>query len=298
VRNAFIGELLKAAGRDPEIFLVVGDLGYSVVEPFAEQFPSRFLNVGVAEQNMTGIAAGLAREGYKVFTYSIANFPTLRCLEQVRNDVCYHNIAVTMVAVGAGFMYGTLGASHHATEDIGILRTLPNLRVYAPCATRQLPGVLAEIVEGARPSYLRLGRAIDSVSAGGFEPASGGWLVSLKRADRAIVVVGNVLPFARTVLEGGAGGSDIDHADIWLAGRLKPLPGEILDSLSNYREVIVFEDHQRQGGVYSIIAESLYNRAVRSGGPFLKSYAIPGVFPVVAGKEAYLQAQVIERPVD
>ena len=102
MRTAFIQELIRQAQTNPRIFLVVGDLGFSVVEPFAEQFPDRFLNAGVAEQNMTGIAAGLASEGYQVFTYSIGNFPTLRCLEQVRNDICYHGLPVTITAVGGG----------------------------------------------------------------------------------------------------------------------------------------------------------------------------------------------------
>src|SRR6187431_2921481 len=118
MRNAFIEELSTLAEANDNIVLVVGDLGYSVVEPFAQRFPDRFLNAGVAEQNMTGLAAGLASEGYHVFTYSIANFPTLRCLEQIRNDVCYHVLPVTVVAVGAGLAYGNLGYSHHAVQDI------------------------------------------------------------------------------------------------------------------------------------------------------------------------------------
>ena len=102
MRTAFINELIVQARTNPKIFLVVGDLGFSVIEPFAEEFPDRYLNAGVAEQNMTSVAAGLASEGYHVFTYSIANFPTLRCFEQIRNDICYHNLPVTVVAVGGG----------------------------------------------------------------------------------------------------------------------------------------------------------------------------------------------------
>ena len=132
MRTAFIEELIAQARIHPEVFLVVGDLGYGVVEPFAREFPERFLNAGVAEQNMTGIAAGLAREGYNVFTYSIANFPTLRCMEQIRYDVCYHEMSVKIVAVGGGYAYGPLGPSHHATEDLGMLRVIPNMVVAAP----------------------------------------------------------------------------------------------------------------------------------------------------------------------
>ena len=117
MRNTFIKELINIAYEDESVFLLVGDLGFSVVEPFSEKFPERFLNCGVAEQNMTGIAAGLAMEGYKVFTYSIANFNTMRCLEQIRNDICYNNLDVTIVSVGCGLSYGSLGYSHHAIQD-------------------------------------------------------------------------------------------------------------------------------------------------------------------------------------
>src|ERR1043165_2424780 len=132
MRTAFINELVLLARTNPKIFLVVGDLGFSVVEPFAKEFPDRFLNAGVAEQNMTGVAAGLASEGYHVFTYSIGNFPTLRCLEQIRNDVCYHELPVTVVAVGGGLAYGNLGYSHHAVQDLAVMRSLPRLTILAP----------------------------------------------------------------------------------------------------------------------------------------------------------------------
>ena len=132
MRTAFIDTLCELAERDPRIWLLTADLGYSVLERFAARFPHRYINVGVAEQNLTGIAAGLARCGKIVFTYSIANFPTLRCLEQIRNDVCYHQANVKIVAVGGGFAYGTLGYTHHGLEDLGIMRTLPHMTVIAP----------------------------------------------------------------------------------------------------------------------------------------------------------------------
>ena len=159
MRTAFIEELTAQARLNPAIFLVVGDLGYSVIEPFAAEFPDRFLNAGVAEQNMAGLAAGLASEGFHVFTYSIANFPTLRCLEQIRNDICYHNLPVTSVAVGAGLAYGNLGYSHHAVQDIAIFRTLPNLRLLSPADPGEARGAVQWLSANPCPSYLRLGKA-------------------------------------------------------------------------------------------------------------------------------------------
>ena len=132
MREIFIEELYIAARKNKRIMLVVNDLGYSVIEKFAKDLPRQFINAGVAEQNMIGLAAGLALGGKRVFVYSIGNFPTLRCLEQIRNDICYHDLNVTITSIGGGFSYGQLGMSHHATEDLSIMRALPNMTVVAP----------------------------------------------------------------------------------------------------------------------------------------------------------------------
>ena len=147
------------AERDSRLMLVTGDLGFGVLNRFIERFPRQFLNVGVAEQNMTGIAAGLALEGRTVFTYSIGNFPTLRCLEQLRNDAAYHGANVKVVAVGGGFSYGSLGFSHHATEDLAILRALPNVTVVAPGDDWETQEATTAIWEQPGTCYIRLDRA-------------------------------------------------------------------------------------------------------------------------------------------
>lgn len=132
MRNTFINELEKLAVVDPSIYLLTGDLGFGVLNSFSENLPKQFINVGISEQNMTAVAAGLALEGNTVYTYSIGNFPSLRCLEQIRNDICYPNANVKIISVGAGLSYGQLGMSHHATEDMAIMRALPNMRVFSP----------------------------------------------------------------------------------------------------------------------------------------------------------------------
>lgn len=159
MRTAFINQLMEEARKDRSIFLLTGDLGFSVLEPFAKEFPERFVNVGIAEQNMAGIAAGLALDGWNVFTYSIANFPTLRSLEQIRYDICYHDLNVTVVSVGAGYAYGALGASHHATEDIAIMRAIPNMVVASPGDPIEARLITSELAKRKGPSYLRLGKA-------------------------------------------------------------------------------------------------------------------------------------------
>ena len=156
MRDAFVSSLSNLAKLDQNVMLITADLGYGVFEGFQQQFPKQYLNVGIAEQNMMGIAAGLAIEGKIIFTYSIGNFPTLRCLEQIRNDACYHGLNINMVAVGGGFSYGALGMSHHATEDIAIMRTLPKTTVIAPSTALEAGEATSMLVETKGVGYLRI----------------------------------------------------------------------------------------------------------------------------------------------
>lgn len=158
MRDAFIKELLVAARSDPRVFLAVGDLGFGVVDDFALELPSRFLNGGVAEQNLLGVSAGLALEGYRPFVYSIANFPTFRALEQIRNDICYHKLPVTIVSVGAGVAYGPLGYSHYGVEDIAVMRVLPHMRVLSPADPVEAQQCVHEALGSDGPVYIRLGK--------------------------------------------------------------------------------------------------------------------------------------------
>jgi len=159
MRTTFIENLVKEAKKDKSIVLLVGDLGFNVVETFQEKFPKRFYNVGVAEQNMMSIAAGLASQGFKVFTYSIANFPTFRCAEQIRNDIDYHNFNVTIVTVGGGYAYGNLGYSHHAVQDYGLMRLFPNFDIIAPADPVEVESALRYILSTNGPKYLRLNKS-------------------------------------------------------------------------------------------------------------------------------------------
>lgn len=250
MRNTFIDHLTRKAAHDPSIFLVVGDLGFTVVEPFMEKFPDRFLNAGVAEQNMTSLAAGIAREGFRVFTYSIANFTTLRCLEQIRNDVCYHKLPVCVVSVGGGFMYGNLGPTHHATEDIAVMRALPYTRVFVPFSRTSTRLAVDEILAGAGPAYLRLGREdqpVDRVADNGFTLVHRAQVDRL--AARCIVSVGQL---SQATLEQARA----EAADVYALCRLKPLPAGTVELLDRYAQVRVVEDHQFHGGAFSALSEA------------------------------------------
>ena len=158
MRQAFVSQLLEAAKKDPDIVLITGDLGYGVLDEFAQTLPYQFINAGVAEQTMASMAGGLASLNKKVFIYSIGNFSALRCLEQIRNDICSMNNFVTVVSVGAGFSYGPQGYTHYAIEDISVMRSISNMNVYCPSDSYEVSVVLSKILDEKRPSYLRLGK--------------------------------------------------------------------------------------------------------------------------------------------
>ena len=155
MRDCFIEELSRMAETDPRIMLITGDLGFCVLDKYRERFPNQFINAGVAEQNMAGLACGLALEGYVVFTYSIANFVFMRCLEQLRNDAAYHDCNVNVVCIGGGFSYGALGISHHATEDLSIMRSLPGVEVVSPCDLWETKEATKAIAARKGVAYLR-----------------------------------------------------------------------------------------------------------------------------------------------
>jgi transketolase len=289
MRTAFIRTLLDLATGDDRIHLVVGDLGFGVVEPFASRFPERFLNAGVAEQNMTGVAAGLAMTGKIVFTYSIGNFPTLRCLEQIRNDVCYHGASVKIVAVGGGFAYGALGMTHHATEDLAIMRALPGMMVVAPGDPWEVAEATRSIVASPGPCYLRLGRA--------GEPSihHPGQVFELGRAIRVregrqltLISTGGLLETTVRVADRLAG--DGIETRILSMHTVKPLDeASVMAAARETGAIVTLEEHGLIGGLGGAVAEVLAESAEVKV-PFKRCGVAP-VFSSVVGSQEYLRAQ-------
>jgi transketolase len=158
VRNTFAQTILEFAKVDPRIILITGDLGFGVLDDFQKLLPRQFINAGIAEQSMMSMAAGLASQGYRPFVYSIANFPTFRCLEQIRNDVSYMGNPVTIVSVGSGVSYGPHGYTHHAVEDLSIMRIFSNMRIFTPMDPEEVKKSLELILKQQEPAYLRLGK--------------------------------------------------------------------------------------------------------------------------------------------
>jgi transketolase len=271
MRTAFIDELIIQARINPRIFLVVGDLGYSVIEPFANEFPQRFLNAGVAEQNMAGLAAGLASEGYHVFIYSIANFPTLRCLEQIRNDVCYHGLSVTVVAVGAGVAYGNLGYSHHAVQDIAIFRTFPGMHLFSPADPGEAREAIKWLSINPQPSYLRLGKAGEKTLYPARPFSQDPVVVKSGNRDVAIVATGSVLVLALDTVAIELEAERLAPTVISMPW-LHPLSCSIYDKLRGFKRIICIEEHLREGGLREMLAAYL-PRSIQISGLAISSEA-------------------------
>lgn len=256
MRNAFIQELVALARRNPQIALIVGDLGYSVIEAFADEFPDRFINAGVAEQNMAGLAAGMASEGYHVFMYSIANFPTFRCAEQIRNDIAYHNLPVTVVAVGGGLAYGALGYSHHAVQDYALMRTMPNMMIAAPGDPMETRACLRYLIANPGPSYLRLSKAGEPCFHEQIPLLQPGrWLeVSPGNSDVAILTTGATLAIAiERQQRSNSKRPTVKSLPIW------SIENKHMQAIQVgcYKAITTLEDHLYDGGFGSWLLEAV-----------------------------------------
>lgn len=292
MRTAFINQLIEEAKINNKIFLLVGDLGFSVVEKYMELFPDRFLNVGVAEQNMAGIASGLALEGFCVFIYSIGNFPTLRCMEQIRYDIAYHNLNVKIIAVGGGYAYGSLGVSHQATEEIGMLRVIPNLIICSPGDPIETKVVTSYAALNHGPCYIRLGKAgekivhnanLEKIYPGQFFKING-----YTNSNIAVFASGSILKYTVDFIS-----NNHINADIYSFPFVKPVDQEsLLDVIRTHKKIITIEEHQANGGFGSVILEIINDliedkKILKS--PLIKRIAIRDKFYSFAGSQEYLR---------
>jgi len=286
MRTAFLAALFELAKHDERIMFITGDLGYTVVEPFMNELPKQFLNAGVAEQNMTGMAVGLALSGKIVFTYSIANFPTLRCLEHIRNDVCYHHANVKIVAVGGGFAYGAMGASHHATEELGIMRLLPGITVMAPGDPVEAVHATRAVVEQSGPFYLRLGKAGEpTVHQGDIDFKIGRAIQLRDGKDITLISTGSLLHTAVNVTEQLA--AQGISSRLLSMHTLKPLDNDaILSAARQTRAIVTLEEHSILGGLGGAVAEVLAE-ADEVHVPF-RRIGLPPVFSPHIGSQSYM----------
>lgn len=291
MRNTFINTLSELAEINQNIFLLCGDLGYSVLEPFAEKFPDRYLNVGISEQNMTEVAVGLSLEGYNVFTYSIGNFPTLRCMEQIRYDVCYHNANVKIVSVGSGYAYGPLGVSHHTTEDISMLRSIPNMVICAPSDPVEAKAVANFVSNHQGPGYVRLNKSGESCIHDANEKlilSPGEFLKIRDGEDCAVIVVGAILS---QILQ------ELEQLNLPWAVYSSPFVGSydpkyIISLVNNFGSFVTVEENQLNGGFGSSFIEQLsdmYHAGEISFMPKVGRLGIKNKFIGFSGGQVYLR---------
>ena len=287
MRDAFTRCLMREAEKDPRLVLVTGDLGFGVLKPFWETYPDQFVNAGIAEQGMTGLAAGLAQTGRTVLTYSIGNFPTLRCIEQIRNDCAYHNANVKIVCVGGGFVYGSLGMSHHATEDMAILRALPGVTVFTPGDPAEVEAVVPVMLRTPGTCYLRLGRGGEPLL---HEEPIENWelpkaLTLRAGSDVALLSAGGILTqtlgAAKLLEESGV------SAEVVSFPCIKPIDRDKLTELAGrFRHIVTVEEHSVVGGFGSAVCEVIAGTGLSCR---VHRIGMEDVYSTIVGTQQYLR---------
>lgn len=271
MRNSVINKITQSARRNRRIFLISGDAGFGVLDEFKEKFPDRFLNLGVAEQNMISFSAGLCLAGYKVFLYNIIPFLLYRCYEQVRNDICYQRLPITLIGIGSGLTYAPQGITHYSVEDIAIARTLPNLIILSPIDPIEAKMCVDFALKSKHPVYIRLAKSGESLIHKS-EP---------KSIERPIVIKpGNKV----AVLFHGSVGDEVmaaaenlnNNIKIISVPKLWPLDfSSLAKELKNIQSLITVEEHFIDGGLGSIISEWIVREKLNLG---LKKLGIKNEF--------------------
>ena len=289
MRSLFNKVLVDIARDDPRIYMILADIGYGEIEPFRDAFPERWYNCGVAEQNMTGVACGVAMEGNIAVTYSIANFPTLRCLEQIRNDVCYHNANVKIVIIGGGLAYGPLGVSHQATEDIAIMRALPNMVVFCPCDFAEAEAGVHAMIAHDGPVYYRCGYKKEPVVHDGPLDFAFGKAIRVRDGEDLTFIytgtIGNqVIPAAEELEAAGL------SCRVLSMHTVKPLDAEaVVEAAETTGGLVIVEEHQKYGGLGGAVAEVLMEARVAP--KRLVHCALPDVYVSKVGTHQWLLDQ-------
>lgn len=289
MRDTFVRTLLDIAKKDKNVYIITGDLGFGVLKPFWTELPNQIINAGIAEQNMTSIAAGLAMQGKTVYTYSIGNFPTLRCIEQIRNDCAYHNANVKVVCVGGGFVYGSLGMSHHATEDIAMMRALPDVTVLAPGDLVEAECATKAIYEKQGTCYLRLGRGGEKRIHDKIDDFKIGKAIEIQKGEKV------------AVFSTGAIFDEVNEAceelkaqgltpTVYTFPTVKPIDKEvILNCAKTHSAIVTVEEHNLSGGFGSAVAEVLAEMSDAKAK--LVRVALDDRYSCIVGSQKYLRKQ-------
>lgn len=287
MRTTFINTLSEIAEKDPRVFLLTGDMGFSVFERFREHFPERFYNIGIAEANMVGVAAGLALTGKTVFIYSIMPFVTMRCYEQIRIDVCYHNLNVKIVGVGGGISYASQGATHHATEDIAIMRALPGMKVICPSDPFEAKEAVKAVIQTPGPAFIRLGKNNEpTLYPDRNEFGLGKGYVIRDGKDISIIATGNMVEAAVKVAS-TLSDQGIDTRLVSMH-TVKPIDEALIkECLRDTKAIFTIEEHNIIGGLGSAVAEVVAEE--NNAGVLFRRFGIPDIFIKCVGDQQYMR---------
>jgi len=284
MRNAFSAALIKAAQQDERVILLTGDHGYALFDDIRRLLPDRYVNAGVAEQNMVGVAAGLAKGGLRPILYGLSAFVPIRVLEQIKLDICHENLPVVMIGDGAGFVYGALGASHHCTEDISALRGVPNVRILSPADAHEMTRAMELAFAVEQPVYIRIGKC--DIGAVHKDPIKYDWgeLIEMRpgNGDLGFIATGSMVKAALNEATRWPGSS------VWSAPSLKPLDIEQTTAICrNHRGIITLEEHSIYGGLGAAVAEisSTYSPC------WIGRIGVPDRFAQFAGSYQYLRSE-------
>lgn len=289
MRDTFVRTLVELAKQDKNIELITGDLGFGVLKPYYEAVPDQFTNAGIAEQNMTTVAAGMALEGKTVFTYSIGNFPTLRCLEQIRNDCAYHNANVKIVCVGGGFVYGSLGMSHQATEDLAILRALPDVVVMAPADLVEAEECTKALAKYPGTAYLRLGRGGEKRIHDKIENFQIGKAIKVHDGEKVAIFSTGAIFEEVTAAYDELKEKGFNPA-VYTFPTVKPIDKETIEEVVRGFDLIVTcEEHNIVGGFGSAVAEVMAEMKDKKA--VLMRIGLNDEYSVRVGDQKYLRQQ-------
>ena len=289
MRDTFVRTLVELAKEDKNIELVTGDLGFGVLKPYWEQVPDQFTNAGIAEQNMTSVAAGMALTGKNVFTYSIGNFPTLRCIEQIRNDCAYHNANVKVVCIGGGFVYGSLGMSHQATEDLAILRALPNVIVLAPADLVEAEECTKALAKYHGTAYLRLGRGGEKRIHEKIANFQIGKAIKVCEGEKVAIFSTGAIFEEVTAAKEALNEKGINPA-VYTFPTVKPIDKETIEQVAKDFDLIVTcEEHNIIGGFGSAVAEVMAEMKLKNA--TLLRVGLNDEYSVRVGNQQYLRSQ-------
>lgn len=254
MRNAFSDALVAAAVADPRVLLLTGDHGYALFDPFRKACPKQYINCGVAEQNMVGVAAGLAKAGFRPVVYGLAAFVPVRVLEQIKIDVCYENLPVILIGDGAGLVYSHLGTSHQSTEDIACTRAIPDLTVLSPADRFEMTATMQFAFNAASPVYLRMGKSDRGDVHTGPVRLQAGELLQVRKGTQRIAMLATG-SMVKTALEIANQGLD---AEVWSVPSVKPLDRQTLaDIVGRVDRLITLEEHSVMGGLGAAVAEAV-----------------------------------------